>query len=133
MPRIGAQARVHRLTLGSDSHAVRFLSAIAAATHGKLLMALDCDGGEPRRNRTFNPQIKRHLSMSITPDQTRIYRADADSSCRICRHSRSSQDEPQQATNPSRCRNFRWFDLWRPARHSGCSAVALRNRENCSD
>jgi hypothetical protein len=26
---------------------VRFLSAVAAATHGKLLIGLDCDRGEP--------------------------------------------------------------------------------------
>jgi hypothetical protein len=45
---IRADAGVHRLILRSDSHAVRFLSAVAAATHGKLLMALDCDDGEPK-------------------------------------------------------------------------------------
>lgn len=48
MPRISAEARVHRLTLGSDSHAVRFLLAVAAATHGRLLMVLDWDGGDPK-------------------------------------------------------------------------------------
>lgn len=59
MPRISAEARVHRLTLGSDSHAVRFLLAVAAATHGKLLMVLDWDGGEPNVR-----QLEPHFRMA---------------------------------------------------------------------
>jgi hypothetical protein len=41
--------------------AVRFLSAVFGADYCKLLMALDCGSGEPRRNRTFNPQIKSRI------------------------------------------------------------------------
>jgi hypothetical protein len=32
----------------SGAIVVRFLSAFAAATHRRLLMTLDCDGGEPK-------------------------------------------------------------------------------------
>src|SRR5690242_8355209 len=46
--------------------AVRFLSAVVAATDGKLLIALDRDGGEPGRNRTFNPQIKSLLLCQLS-------------------------------------------------------------------
>ena len=75
-PRISAEARVHRLTLGSDSHAVRFLLAVAAVTRGQLLMVLDSDDGEPRRNRTFNPQIKSRIEavfgITRVPSGTRV-------------------------------------------------------------
>jgi hypothetical protein len=59
-PRI-SEAPVRRLTLGSDSHAVRFLSAVSAATHCTLLMPLDWDAGEPRRNRTLKVAISNLL------------------------------------------------------------------------
>jgi hypothetical protein len=43
---------------------VRFLAVVGGAVGGKLLMALDCDGGEPPRNRTENPQIKSRIRRS---------------------------------------------------------------------
>jgi hypothetical protein len=47
---IGSDADVRRREADSQLRfgPVRFLSAVVVRTDGKLLMALDCDGGEPK-------------------------------------------------------------------------------------
>ena len=54
----------HRCRKRTDCDWVRFLSEVTVTTDCKLLKQLEGEAGEPRRNRTENPQIKSRIKRA---------------------------------------------------------------------
>src|SRR4051812_32357211 len=71
----------------------------------QVLMALDCDGGEPGRNRTFNPQIKSPLRRPKTGQIPMISSARSAKEC-IARRLDATPAQPRKESTCQEARDL---------------------------